>query len=401
MFALQSQAAVRDKAAEATLAIGDCFTIKHVFEAIPRQSIDRALAGTDRSKRRDKRFPDYLVIYFVILMGLFNDLSYLHIFEKLRETLRWLCGDWNELTSLTNSAITQGRQRVGTRPLKLLFKLVARPMATAATPSAFFHGLHLVLIDGTNFSTEDTPANAEAFGRTANQHGASGFPQVRCVALIEWATRAVIDLVFGPYNGASEQSLSKTILMNLKPGMLCLADRLYPCFENCQMVIGADFVWRVKKDVKLKSYRRFKDGSYLAKLYGAGGKRAKAPSLTVRVIEYMVSGIGERLRLITSILEPKQAPAEELAKLYPKRWSQETFNSEIKNTLKSTRVVLRSKSPEAVEQELYGLFLAHYVIRSFMFTAAEYANIPPDILSFKHSVFVIKEQLPKVGAFSP
>src|ERR1700738_4123737 len=151
MFALRSCSEMIAETRQTTTGLGDCFAIRHIFEAIPRESVDRALSGTDRSKRRDRRFADYLVVYFVILMAWFMELSYLHVFEKLRETLRWLYGDFNELNRLTNSAITQARQRVGLAPLRSLFKLVAKPLATNVTPSAFFRGLRIVLIDGTTF----------------------------------------------------------------------------------------------------------------------------------------------------------------------------------------------------------------------------------------------------------
>lgn len=385
-------------------SIEECFTVGEVIKAIPRESIDRALCSIDRSKRREGRFPDHLVVYFVIFMALFMELSYVHVLEKIKDALGWLYGTFFQLQLVTDAAIVQARQRLGSEPLRVLFKIVAKPLATVAIPSAFFRNWRIVIIDGVIFDVEDTRANSKAFGRSSNRNGGGAYPQVRCVALIEYATRAVIDLVFGPYVGSSEQSLSKEILGGLKPGMLCLADRLYPSFAACQLVInsGGQFVWRVSKTIKLKAEKRFSDGSYLAKLNDYDErKRYPKGHMVVRVVEYKLPGSNVLYRLITSILDPKQAPAGELSNLYPKRWSQETFNSEIKKVLRQPRIILRSKSPDLVIQELYGLFLAHFVVRFFMFQAAMKGEIEPEALSFKHSVFVIKNHLPILGNFFP
>jgi hypothetical protein len=385
--------------------IGDCLTVSQLFKAIPYEVVDKALLNTDRSNRRMGSFPDHFVIYFVVLMALFMDHSYEHTMMKLRKALIWLSDHCAELTEVSGEAIVQARQRVTFRPLMALFELIARPLATITTPGAFFYGLRLVAIDGIIFDTEDTPANVVGFGRPKNQKGDGAYPQVRCVAIIEQATRAVIDLAFGSITGTSEHALARQLLARLKSGMLCLADRLYPGFELCQIVMktGAHFVWRVKSDIKLEPFQLLDDKSYLAKLYAhtKSRRRIKDQFLVVRVVEYTLKGNSEKYRLITSIIDPKQAPARELAKLYPKRWTQETFNAEIKKTLRRPRILLRSKKPEQVIQELYGLFIGHFVVRSFMFEAASVANIPPDVLSFTHSVFVLKSNLSEIGSFSP
>lgn len=391
------------KEPQTPVSLSDCLAVGEVLRLIPRELVDKALTEQDRSNRRHRQLPDHLVVYFVILMAMFMDHSYLHILEKLGHTLSWLQGAVDELEAVTVSAVVQARQRIGLAPLKSLFKLFALPLASEATPGAFFHGLRLVVIDGSTFTVEDSVSNAKTFGRSANQQGSSGTPKVHCVALLEYATRVFIDVIFGPYQGSSEKSLSLQLLGRLQPGMLCLGDRLYPSYESCKLVIGsgAHFAWRVKKDFKLKPLKTFADGSYEARMYLYINRKRQKEFVTVRVVEYTVSGHSEKVRIITDILDPKMAPARELAQLYPARWSQETVYGEIKLVLRCRQIVLRSKSPEMVEQELYGLFLAHYVVRYFMFLAASQKGIPPDTLSFKHSLFVIKENLPKLGDFSP
>jgi hypothetical protein len=274
------------------------------------------------------------------------------------------------------------------------------------TLGAFFFGWRLVSIDGVVFDVEDSKANAVGFGYPKNDKGYGAYPQVRCVAILETATRAVIDLAMGATTASSENALAEELLRRLKPGMLCLADRLYPGFELCKAVMtaGADFVWRVQAGIELKPYKQLGDKSYLAKMYcysKNGKRRIEDEFLIVRVIKYKLPGQKEIYRLITSIVDPEKVPASEFAKLYPKRWVQETFHAEIKKTLRSPRVVLRSKQPDQVIQELYGLFIAHYLVRSFIFEAANMAGLPPDELSFNHTVFVLKHYLPQADRFSP
>jgi len=384
--------------------ITECLTASQVFKAISLDVIDQALSTSDRRTRKLGAFPDHFAVYFVILMGLFMELSYDHTFIMLKEALNWLSDGTAQLREVSDSAITQARQRITYLPLESLFQLIAKPLATNSTPGAFCFGLRLVIIDGTIFDVEDTPENAVGFGRPASKLGDGAYPQVRCVAVIEQATRAVLDVIFGSI-ATSEYYLAEILLRKLSPGMLCLADRLYPSYNLCKLVMdtGAHFLWRVKKDAGLKPIQVFDDGSYLARMYAHNESRGRIKDewIIVRVVRYTIPGSPEVYRLITSLLKPEQASAEQLARLYPKRWTEETFNAEIKTTLRKPRIVLRSRKPDQVIQELFGLFIAHYVVRSMMAEAASTSGIPPDSLSFGHSVFVLKTHLLKSGDFSP
>jgi hypothetical protein len=378
-------------------SLGDCVLLTQCLKHVPYEIVDSALCATDRTKRQLGKFPDHLVVYYVIFMTLFMEASYLHVYEKLRDTFAWLSEFGTGIQGLTDSAIVQARQRIGPEPLKELFKLVVRPLATERTPGALFNGLRIVVLDGSTFDVPDTTANAQ-FGRAINKSGAGAFPMVRVVALMEMATRAVIDLEIGPFKGSSEVSLAKSIIGRMQPGLLCLADRNFPGSELCNSVVAqsSHFLWRVKSHLKLKPLEVLEDGSYLARL-----SQTAAESIIVRVIEYALDGGTETYRLVSSLLDAKQVPAELLAKLYPHRWSEETFYGEIKNVLRAPRIILRSHNPATVFQELYALFLAHFVVRSFMFEAAQTAAIPPDELSFKHSVHVLRTNMPNLGSFPP
>lgn len=386
-------------------SVGDCFAVGELLRLVPRELVDKALSSTNREKRRERLLPDHVVVYFVILMGLFVDLSYLVVMEKLGGVLNWLNIGTDKLNELSEPAIVQARQRVGPEPLRELFRLFAKPIATQETPGAYFHGMRVVAIDGTTFIVGDSEKNSAAYGRPVNQNGAAGMPQLRCVAVIEYATRLFIDLVFGPYEGSSEQSLAPLLISRLQPGMLCLADRLYPSFELCKMAIdaGTHFLWRAKKDIKLSPVRILADGSYEARLYLHKNRKKQKEFLTVRVIKYRLKDEPEEIRLITNIMD-EAVEAMEFAKLYPARWTEETTLRELKSNLRCRNLVLRSKSPEMVEQELYGLFLSHDVVRHFMMHAANQVGIPPDGLSHKRAIYLITEHLPKINPgsdFSP
>ncbi len=120
----------------------------------------------------------------------------------------------------------------------------------------------------------------------------------------------------------------------------------------------------------------------------------------MRVIEYRLEGIDERYRLMTT-LEPEEGPAEELAALYHERWEIETALDELKTHLRGARIVLRSKKPELVEQEFYGLLLAHFALRGLMHEAALKAHVDPDTLSFVHSLRVVRRKLPRLVSLPP
>jgi hypothetical protein len=205
--------------------------------------------------------------------------------------------------------------------------------------------------------------------------------------------------------------LAHLALQNLKPGMLCLADRGfsgYPLWQAASQT-GAQLLWRIIKNRKLPVLERFRDGSYLSQISPAPATLKKmrdptAPAMTVRVIDYHLPGVSDAepvYRLITTLLDVERYPADELAALYHERWGIETAFAEIKTTLKGADIVLRSKTPELVRQEFWGLLLAHHVVRKLMLEAALSRQRTPDTLSFKHSLSLIRRKLPDSGAVPP
>jgi hypothetical protein len=189
--------------------------------------------------------------------------------------------------------------------------------------------------------------------------------------------------------------------------MLCLADRQFfgHALWQAAATTGADLLWRVKHNLRLPRAAVLADGSYLTTIYpGEKDRRHKTNGIRVRVVEYRLEGVADAAplyRLVTTILDPAQAPAEALAALYHERWEVEGALGELKTHLRGARVVLRSKTPALVRQESWALLLAHFAVRGLMHEAALRADEDPDRLSFRHAVRVVRRKLPLFAALSP
>ena len=267
-------------------------------------------------------------------------------------------------------------------------------------------GVPGISIDGSTLDIADQKRNAAAYGRPAASRGASAYPQLRFVSLLEAGTHVLFGTRMGAY-ARSEIALAGEVIPHLRQEMLCLADRhffSYPLWNKAR-ASGADLLWRSKKNLILPCQQRLPDGSYLSCIYPSQrARRRGSDAVRVRVIEYRLEGVPgcePFYRLLTTILDPEQAPAQELAALYPQRWEIETALDELKTHLRGARIVLRSKTPELVEQEFYGLLLAHFAIRGLLHEAALKADEDPDRLSFLHAVRVVRRKLPRFVAVPP
>src|SRR5216117_3724094 len=189
--------------------------------------------------------------------------------------------------------------------------------------------------------------------------------------------------------------------------MLCLADRGFFGFEMWRQALAtnAQLLWRIKKNAVLPCDKRLTDGSYLSRIYPSEkDRRQQTNAIAVRVIEYRLEGVADAepiYRLLTSVLDAQQAPAQELAALYHERWEIETALDELKTHLRGSKIVLRSKTPDLVRQEFYGLMMTHFAVRGLMHEAALQAGEDPDQLSFLHAVRVVRRKLPHFVAIPP
>jgi hypothetical protein len=386
--------------------ITDYISLGVVAKTFPLSKVHAALEATNRASIRQRDLPAHVVIYYVIALCLYMHSSYREVLRCLLEGVQWLLDPSKPLKVTGKSGISQARSRLGWEPMRHLHDEIVGPIAVATTRGAWFGRWRLVSLDGSTLDIADETANAAAFGRPGASRGSSAYPQIRFVALVENGTHVLFASQMADY-ATGEITLAKAVLPRLAPGMLCLADRQFFGFElwNLARNTGADLAWRIKKNMRLAKERSLPDGSYLSRIYPSERDwRHKTNGVTVRVIDYQLEGVADAepiYRLVTTILEPDRAGAAELAALYHERWEIETALDELKTHLRGARIVLRSRTPDLVRQEFYGLMMAHFAIRNLMHDAALKADEDPDRLSFLHAVRVIRRRLPAAVAISP
>ncbi|MDJ0396795.1 IS4 family transposase, partial [Rhodococcus sp. G-MC3] len=368
--------------------LSDVVSVGLLTRVFPPDVVDAVITECGRTEQRSRTLTARVTAYFAIGMALNADASYEEVFEQLTDGLSWSSGWSQHWSAPTKSAIFQARSRLGPDPMEALFRRVAQPVAVDSTPSSWLAGRRVVAIDGTCLDLADTPANTEHFGRPPSSRGEqSAYPQARLVAVAECGTHAVFDAAVGSCM-TSERELANTLVDRLEPGMLLLADRGFYGFEMWTRAAasGADLLWRVKSTLSPKHIETLDDGSWLATIIPTSGiRRQHRTPLTVRVIDYTLDDgreNPEQYRLLTTILEPAEAPARELALAYAERWEIENTFDELKTHQRGPRAVLRSKSPPLVLQEIWGHLCCHYAIRTLMVDAARAGGQDPDRASF-------------------
>jgi hypothetical protein len=397
---------------------------------VPRDAVDDAIEVTGKAaKRSDGKLPPHVMAYFVMALALFADDDYEEVAVRLTETLQaW--GTWDGSWSVpTSGGITQARQRLGAAPMRELFGQVAVPVADDDTPGAFLGGWRLMAVDGFEWDAPDTAENIAAFGvPSAGGHDKAAFPRVRVVTLSECGSHAVVAAAIGGTagKGSGEQALARELYPDLERDWLLIADRnFYNWKDWCAAAdTGAALLWRVKSPwTRLPVLEQLPDGSYRSVLILPKINRdmARQPLIDaarrgedldpdtarhVRVIGYQVPDRGkngedgERIVLITTIADPRQAPAAMLAEAYHQRWEHETGNRQLKTYLRGPGRVLRSRSPEMVRQEIWGYLLTHYALSALTCTAATAAGIDPDRVKFRRTVRIARRRAGD-PAFSP
>lgn len=382
---------------------------------VDRDLVDEVLAVTGRREKRSRLLPARVVVYFVLALCLFFEDSYEEVMRKLVNGLRFL-GTWREDWRVpTAGALSQARARLGAEPLRVLFDRVAVPMAGPGTKGAWLRGWRVMAVDGVVLDVPDTPANSEVFDRRDD----TAFPQVRAVGLGECGTHAIVAAAFDSWR-VQERELLHRVLDRFEPGMLVLADRGFHSYDmwTAAATTGADLLWRVTDTLELPVLQWLPDGSYRSFLLpkhvkgelGRHGShpRAEQSRVPVRVVEYMVAdrGPSDTIRLITTVTDPDHAAAAELAALYQQRWEFELTLDEIQTHQMPAARLLRSKTPDLVEQEIWALLLTHYAVRDLMHEAADPlgpddTTLDVDRLSFTRSLNATRRQVLNQAGFSP
>ena len=386
--------------------LSDLVSVGVLTRTFPPAVVDEVIAAAGRKEQRHRSLPAQTMAYFAVGMALHSEGSYEDVLGLLTDGLSWAEPGVEPVRLPTKSAIFQARERLGFEPVKALFDRVAEPLATDGTAGSFLAGRRMVAIDGTTFDVADTAANDGFFGRPGVMKGErSAFPQARVVALAECGTHAIFDAEIGAYN-TSELALSKPLIDRLEPGMVLLADRGFTGFALWQQAAatGADLLWRAKNNVHPRQIEVFDDGSWLGELR-ANNAKLNTEAVIVRVIDYRVDdgrGIDAGpFRLFTTLVDPDEVTATELAAAYAQRWEIESAFDELKTHQRGPRTVLRSKSPALVLQEIWGHLCCHFAIRTLMWEAADHARVDPDRVSFVAALRIVRRSLSAARDFSP
>jgi hypothetical protein len=379
----------------------DELTLEAIGRAVPMEEIVAVIQDEGVQEARQRKLNMATVLLLVIAMNIYTRLSIGHVMRKIAQGVRFIWSDPSYRLP-KDSAIAYRRYQLNARPLVTLFHRVCRPMTTPETPGAFLFGLRLMAIDGTIEDVSDTPANAAVFGRHRSDRGASAFPQVRGVYLVECGAHAIVDAGFWPCH-TSERVGGFRMLRSIEPGMLVMWDcglHAYDMFQRARQR-EAHVLSRLPAHVKPKRVRRLPDGSYLAYISPSDyHRRKRGERLLVRVIEYTITdpalpGYGEIHRLVTTLLDHLAYPALDLAYAYHERWEIELVIDEVDTHQRLAGRPLRSLKPVDVIQEPYALVIAHYAIRFLMHEAALQTRLDPDRLSFVHALRVIQDAVPE------
>ena len=376
-------------------------TVEALARAIPQSAIHRALTQHGMAVERERKLTLGLTVWLVIALHLYPTVSIGGVLRKLARGLRFIWPD-PTLPLPGDSALAYRRAQLGAQPVVTLFQQVCQPIATPQTRGAFLFGLRVMALDGTTEDVPDTPANAAVFGRHISGRGASAFPQLQAVYLVECGTHVVVDAGFWPCH-TSERVGGFRLLRSVSRGMLVMWDRGFHAFD---MVVAtrrrhAHVLSRLPAGVKPQVLRSLPDGSVLAYLLPSeDARRRRGERILVRVITYTITdptlpGYGEEHRVITTLLNPRLAPAHAMAVAYHERWEVEVVIDEIDTHQRLVGRTLRSLTPVGVIQEVYGVLLAHYAVRVLMHEAALTVDVDPDRLSFVHALEVVRDAVPE------
>jgi Insertion element 4 transposase N-terminal/Transposase DDE domain len=392
--------------------------------AYPPDLVDAAVDLCDARELRKRDLPARLTVFYAMAMVLFFDCGYGEVWNKLLTGLSWARTfrlRRENRVQPSPAAISKARVRLGWEPLAELLgmSMVATQADPKDAPWAYWRGLRTLAIDGFTMNVQASKANDVEFGRPSNEKGEGAFPQVRTVALAETGSRTLQGVQVGPLS-VGEQTLARRLWPLLSAGDLVVADRLFLSHEDLAAVAatGAHAIFRVKAGVDLPVLAVLPDGSFLSriadpeqanKLRRKKTPPADIPGIAVRVIEYSVRADddpdttpGELFCLATTLLDHQAYPLREFPDRYAERWQIETAISEVETRLRGgPEIVLRSKSPDMVRQEVYALLCVYQAIRHLIATAAETAGIDPDRISFTRAVQAVRRHVSDEAALSP
>ena len=259
--------------------ITDYISIGVIAKSFPLEKVNEVLGSTGKMSQRQRDLPAHVVVYYILALALFMQVSYQEVLRCLLEGIEWLAAPGSRVKVTGKSGISQARTRLGSGPLKELHDAVVKPIADKETKGAWYRDWRLVTLDGSTMETADNLENETAFGRPGASRGMSAYPQIRFVSLVENGTHVLFGTQLADCH-TSEATLAREVVSHLKGGMLCLADRYFFGFELWQKACGngADLLWRVRRNAVLPCLKRLPDGSYLSRIYAATAKSTALPT---------------------------------------------------------------------------------------------------------------------------
>ncbi|MFD3686217.1 IS4 family transposase [Nocardiopsis sp. NPDC058631] len=363
--------------------------------AFPEAAVHEVLDATGRRQVRDRALPAHLMVYLTMAMWLEFGKGYEQVLRFLLAGLCWARGGWRDHTIPTGGAISRARERLGPEPLRLLFERTVEPTAADDRPEALWRGLRRVAVDCTVFDLPASEGNTAAFATP----GGGVPPRARLVALAECGSLALLGAAFDSTD-ADEDTLFAGLLDRLGPDMVVLAGRGLASYElyTAAAGTGAQLAWRVPGSFALPVLRRLEDGTYLSQLCGEG----RGERVTVRVVEYSVTdddGTSEVFALVTTLHDPRAAPAMELVRLHVDRWRVETLFRLVRADLRVPGGVLRSRTAQGARQELWALLCLYQALRPLTAHAAVIDGVDPDRVRFRPLADAVEDS--DQTAFSP
>jgi hypothetical protein len=392
----------------------DQVSVGVLVTAVPRDAVDEAVATCGvGAQRKGGKLPPHVTAYLTLALCLFPDDDYTEVARKVTGSLdRFGCWDaaW---TPPTAGGITQARKKLGRAVMAEVFERVAGQVATLATRGAWLRGRLLLAIDGFDADVADSEENAAEFGYAGSGDARSAFPKIRVVALAECGTHAFRAAEIGGW-AAGEKTLARGLLMRLRRDEVLVADRGFYSFDNWSLAAGtgADLIWRAPTQLALPVVEVLPDGTFLTVLINpeirgarrrgellaaarAGAELDPDEAHLARVVEYDVpdragNGSGELVVVLTTLLDPGQARADEIAAGYAERWEEETANDQLKTHLRGPGKVLRSRLPDLVIQEMWAWLIVQHALTALIADAAEAADIDPDRIGFARALRLVR-----------
>ena len=391
-------------------AVGGDAERSESFEVFAR-SLDinwvrHALRATGSASIRRRKLPAEYVVWLVIGMALLRDRSIDEVVHHLDLGLPDLKAA-NPRGGPTRGAVIEARNRLGWGALAVLFEETARRWAGDAADAHRWRGLAVHGVDGTTLLTPDTEDNERTFGRPRSGRSDGAYPQLRLVALMVLRAHLLADFAVGPFD-SNEQTLASKLWEGLPDHSLCIVDKgfiNYVVFYAIQSH-GTHRHWlcRAKANLKWRVERALGPGDHLVEIPLNRALRKAHPelpeTLPARAIRYQRRGFRPQI-LLTSLVDSDAYPAHEIVGLYHERWELELGFDEIKtHTLERTET-LRSKTPDRILQEIWGLAIAYNLVRLEMLQVAQRLHLPPSRISYRHAIMLVRSFLLSAWLASP